>query len=110
MFQRTYRLLSLVKTTNLLAKTELKSCRPFGDISMGSKDDKGIDSYRVKSLEVSKRKEARIMELTAQIEALQVKIKAMQKLKSGDAKKALEEMNKILKDLKIALRKLRMKN
>ncbi|XP_041632860.1 uncharacterized protein [Drosophila kikkawai] len=109
MFQRTYRLLSLVKTTNLLAKTEL-NCRPFGDISMGSKDDKGIDSYRVKSLEVSKRKEARIMELTAQIEALQVKIKAMQKLKSGDAKKALEEMNKILKDLKIALRKLRMKN
>ncbi|XP_020804441.1 uncharacterized protein LOC110181111 [Drosophila serrata] len=109
MFRRASRVLCLLKTTNVLANTKIRYCR-FSDIYQGGKDNGGIKPYHVKLLEVNKGKEARIMELTAQIEGIQNKIKALQMLKSAEAKSALDEMNEILKDLKDALRTLRMSN
>jgi len=48
------------------------------------------------------------MELTAQIESLEMQIKALEKSKSSEAKAAKAELILVLKELKQALRNIRM--
>ncbi|KRK00473.1 uncharacterized protein LOC26536223 [Drosophila yakuba] len=106
MFRGAYKILTFLKTreTMFLCKR-----RPFSDLfDKGGRGSGGIDTYHVKHLQGNKGKEARIMELTAQIESLEMQIKALEKSKSAEAKAAKGELILVLKELKQALRNIRM--
>lgn len=60
--------------------------------------------------QVPKGKEAKIIELITRIEALQMKIKSLEKAKSAKAKAAAAVLKVLLQDIKKALVQLRMKN
>ncbi|KPU76338.1 uncharacterized protein Dana_GF27481, isoform B [Drosophila ananassae] len=113
MFRRT---LNFIFSKNVLSSSIFRNKGNFdkidkgGDLSKIAGETGGVDAYHVKILQVNKGKEAKIMELTAQIEALQMKIKSLEKAKSAEAKAAVAELQVILKDLKAALRQLRMSN
>lgn len=62
-----------------------------------------------KELQVNKEKEAKIMELTTRIEALQMKIKSLEKAKSAKARAAAAVLKVLLEDIKKALIQLRIK-
>ncbi|KQS63040.1 uncharacterized protein LOC26526287 [Drosophila erecta] len=106
MFRGAYKILTLFKTRDTLF-----SCkgRPFSDLfDKGGRGSGGIDTYHVKHLQGNKGKEARIMELAAQIESLEMQIKALEKSKSSEAQTAKGELILVLKELKKALRNIRM--
>ncbi|XP_017123126.1 uncharacterized protein LOC108143318 isoform X1 [Drosophila elegans] len=101
MFRGAYKVLAFIKPGDVLFKNNLIKSRPFSDLfDKGGRDSGGIEPYHVKLLQVNKGKEARIMELTAQIESLQMQIKALEKTKSSEAKAAMEELIVVLKELK----------
>ncbi|XP_017108127.1 uncharacterized protein [Drosophila bipectinata] len=113
MFRRT---LKLICSQNSMSSSIFRKKGNFdkidkgGDLSKIAGETAGVDAYHVKILQVNKGKEAKILELTAQIEALQMKIKSLEKAKSAEARAAAAELQVILKDLKKALRELRMRN
>ncbi|XP_017040702.1 uncharacterized protein LOC108087698 [Drosophila ficusphila] len=107
MFRGAYKVITLVTSRNVLPKNIRR--QPFSDLfDKGGRGSGGVEPYHVKLLEVNKGKEAKIIELTAQIESLQMQIKALEKTTSAEARAAKEELMVVLKDLKDALRKLRM--
>ncbi|XP_016991968.2 uncharacterized protein LOC108053766 [Drosophila rhopaloa] len=111
MFRGAYKVFAFIKPSNVWLKNNLIKKRFFSDLfDKGGRNRGGIEPYHVKLLQVNKGKEARIIELTAQIEVIQMQIKALEKTKSSEAQAAKEELMVVLKDLKDALRKLRMNN
>ncbi|XP_037717092.1 uncharacterized protein LOC119558822 [Drosophila subpulchrella] len=109
MFRGAYKVLSFLQSRHVLVKNSLNKRRPFSDLfDKGGKGSGGIEPYHVKLLQVNKGKEAQILELTAQIESLEMQIKALEKTKSAEAQAAKGELMVVLKELKGALRKLRM--
>ncbi|KAH8348356.1 hypothetical protein KR084_006699 [Drosophila pseudotakahashii] len=113
MFRGAYKVVYFLTSRNVLFRTGLQlhcsTRRPFSDLfDKGGRGSGGIEPYHVKLLQVNKGKEAQILQLTAQIESLQMQIKALEKTKSAEARAAKGELMLVLKELKGTLRKLRM--
>ncbi|XP_032571922.1 uncharacterized protein LOC116800536 [Drosophila sechellia] len=104
MFRGAYKILTFLKTRDTMF---LCKRRTFSDL-FNKGGSGGIDTYHVKHLQGNKGKEAKIMELTAQIESLEMQIKALEKSKSSEAKTAKGKLILVLKELKQALRNIRM--
>nr|XP_044249159.1 uncharacterized protein LOC108058486 [Drosophila takahashii] len=105
MFRRAYKILPFFKARNVFPISR----RLFSDLfDKGGRGSGGIEPYHVKLLQVNKGKEAQILQLTAQIESLEMQIKALEKTESAEAQAAKGELMLVLKELKGALRKLRM--
>ncbi|KPU76337.1 uncharacterized protein Dana_GF27481, isoform A [Drosophila ananassae] len=113
MFRKT---LNLICAKKVLASSFFRkkgNCDPIdngGDLSKIAGETTGCDAYHVKVHQVPKGKEAKIIELITRIEALQMKIKSLEKAKSAKAKAAAAVLKVLLQDIKKALVQLRMKN
>ncbi|KPU76339.1 uncharacterized protein Dana_GF27481, isoform C [Drosophila ananassae] len=113
MFRRT---LNFIFSKNVLSSSIFRNKGNFdkidkgGDLSKIAGETGGVDAYHVKVHQVPKGKEAKIIELITRIEALQMKIKSLEKAKSAKAKAAAAVLKVLLQDIKKALVQLRMKN